>query len=69
MSELRPVNLHFFNNETFAKFTKVCNQQDVNFDVRRENDEWYITTEALTPTSRRNLITKWADASIERING
>jgi hypothetical protein len=68
MSEERPVNLHFFTNDNFVKFSKVCNKQGVGYQVRQENGEWHVTTKPLTPTDRRKLISAWADASIERIN-
>jgi len=68
MNEKRPVNLHFFIKEHFDKFSKVCSNNSVNMgQVRRDNGEWYVTTEPLTSTERRKLIAAWASASMERI--
>lgn len=67
MSEKRPVNLHFFTNDHFNKFSRVSGEQDVSFTVSHNDEGWYVRTEELTPQDRRKLIAAWANVSMERI--
>ena len=71
MSEERPVKLHFFARSTVNKLLALCKKQGikVNLAVEEDDSKWecWVTTEPLTSTRRRELISKWADVSMERI--
>ena len=68
MSEERPVKLHFFDKSNTARFGKLCSQLGITYTVVEEEDlSDHVTTQPIKATQRRELIAKWANASMERI--
>ncbi len=71
MNEERPIILHFFVKEHVTNFGNVCRKHGVTYTVREEaNDPWqrdgyFVDTEPVKSTLRRNIIADWAKASME----
>jgi len=71
MTEERPLKLHFFVSETADKLLALCKREGIEAALSTDGEgntwEGWVTTVPLKATQRRNLISKWASVSMERI--
>ncbi len=75
MKDLKPFSLHFFVKEHLCAFGAVARQQRLAYEIEevkglpedKYDVSYYITTEPISPTAKRNLIAAWAKASMEVI--
>ena len=69
MSDPRPVALRFFDSATTDKLASLCADLRIKLKVEEGFDgQYHVTTEPLTSTQRRDLIAKWSNITMERIN-
>lgn len=71
MKEERPVKLHLYKQTQVTDFGAVCRKHNVKYEVRETAEDaypfkgYYVNTEPVKDTMRRNIIADWSKASME----